>query len=93
MKVKDKFAKGTEKFSRKIYNIIEIDKLSFILKNSKGVILKQKYKIWPLKKVTTVESPEHREDKLEDPIKEPLGVTGSDYGQHWLSAPGGTNDR
>jgi hypothetical protein len=57
LKVKDKFAKGTENFARKIYNIIEIDKLSFILKNSKRVTLKKKYKNWQLKKVTTVESP------------------------------------
>jgi hypothetical protein len=45
LKVKDKFAKGTEKFSREIYEIIEIDKLSFILKNKGSYIKTKIYKL------------------------------------------------
>ena len=58
LKIKDKFAKGSEKFSRENYEIVEIKQMSFILKNSKGVILQQKFKNWQLKKIDNVEAPQ-----------------------------------
>jgi hypothetical protein len=58
LKVRQKFAKGTEKFSKKDYEIVSNDKLSFKLKNDKGTELKQRFKNWQLKKVGEVAKPE-----------------------------------
>jgi hypothetical protein len=42
LKKKGVFSKGSDMFSRQIYTIEEIDKLSFKIKNSKREILKQR---------------------------------------------------
>jgi hypothetical protein len=57
LKVKEKFAKGTEKFSKKDYKIVNNDKLSFKLKNDKRTELKQRFKNWQLKKINEVAKP------------------------------------
>jgi hypothetical protein len=50
LKNKKVFEKGTEKWSAQLYTIDSIDKLSFKIKNTNGVLLKRNYKNWQLKK-------------------------------------------
>jgi hypothetical protein len=50
LKNKKVFEKGTEKWSAQTYVIDSIDKLSFKIKNTNGVLLKRNYKNWQLKK-------------------------------------------
>jgi hypothetical protein len=57
LKNKAVFEKGTERFTKGLYIIAELEKFSFILKNDKGNILAQRFKNWQLKKVSEVEKP------------------------------------
>ena len=51
LKKKAQFAKGSETYSKGVYKIEKVDKLSFILRNAKGLLLKKRYKNWELKVV------------------------------------------
>jgi hypothetical protein len=52
LKSKKQFAKGSDKFSKQIYEIAEINRRSFILKNAKlGELLSKYYKNWQLQPI------------------------------------------
>jgi hypothetical protein len=55
LKNKKVFEKGTEKWSAQLYTIDSIDKLSFKIKTTNGVLLKRNYKNWQLKKANDTE--------------------------------------
>jgi hypothetical protein len=55
LKNKKVFEKGTEKWSAQLYIIDSIDKLSFKIKNTNGVLLKRNFKNWQLKKANNTE--------------------------------------
>lgn len=55
LKPKGQFEKGSDKFSRMIYTVVEKEGLHFILKNEKDVVLKRKYKLHEIKPVDQVE--------------------------------------
>jgi hypothetical protein len=53
LKSKKQFAKGSDKFSKQVYEITNVDRRSFILKNLKsGELLSKHYKNWQLQPVT-----------------------------------------
>jgi hypothetical protein len=55
LKNKKVFEKGIEKWSAQLYTIDSIDKLSFKIKNTNGMLLKRNYKNWQLKKANDTE--------------------------------------
>ena len=55
LKEKDLFEKGSKKYSRAVYTIDSKEGNSYLLKNSAGNVLKQRFKIGELKSVDIVE--------------------------------------
>lgn len=63
LKNKKIFEKGSEEFTKGIYEVIEKSGYSYLLKNPNGTKLKKHYKNWQLRKIDEVQKPQ-----IDEPI-------------------------
>jgi hypothetical protein len=72
LKSKKQFAKGSDKFSKQVYEISNIDRRSFVLKNLKsGELISKHYKNWQLQPVTVDVGISNVETKVnESPVEQ-----------------------